>query len=105
MLGAIIAEDIALAGEATAEDAPKAQAPRRRSAERERAENELLVKEGDELTEEVFNRLRRQSIDTVKVFASYMTIDLRDETDAIERGERPVRRMLAVDVVDAETAK
>ena len=61
----------------------------------------LLVKEGDELTEEVFNRLRRQGIETVKVFASYMTIDLRDEQDAIERGERPVRRVLAVDVVDA----
>ena len=44
--------------------------------------------EGDELTEEVFNRLRRLNIDKVKVFASYTTIDLRDEMDAIERGER-----------------
>src|SRR5919202_796582 len=74
-------------------------------AERERAENVLLVKEGDELTEEVYNRLRRQKIDSVKVFASYMTVDLRDEVDAIERGERPARRVLALDAVDPETGE
>ena len=101
LLGAIIAEDIALPGEATAEDAPKART-KKAKAERERAENVLLVKEGDELTEEVFNRLRRQSIDTIKVFASHMKIDLRDEQDAIDRGEREVRRRLALDVVDSE---
>ena len=104
VLGAIIAEDIALPGEATAEDAPKARTKKAR-AERERAENILLVKEGDELTEEVLNRLRRQKIDSVKVFASYMTIDLRDEVDAIERGERPTRRVIAVDAVDPETGE
>src|SRR5881394_3774662 len=101
LFGAIIAEDIALPGEATAEDAPKART-KKAKAERERAENVLLVKEGDELTEEVYNRLRRQGIETVKVFASYMTIDLRDEMDAVERGERPVRRTIAVDVVTAD---
>ncbi len=101
LLGAIIAEDIALPGEATAEDAPKART-KKAKAERERAENVLLVKEGDELTEEVFNRLRRQGIDTIKVFSSHMRVDLRDEQDAIERGERDVRRRLALDVVDAD---
>ncbi len=101
LLGAIIAEDIALPGEATAEDAPKART-KKAKAERERAENVLLVKEGDELTEEVFNRLRRQNIDTIKVFSSHMRIDLRDEQDAIERGERDVRRRLALDVVDSD---
>ena len=104
VLGAIIAEDIALPGEATAEDAPKART-KKAKAERERAENILLVKEGDELTEEVFNRLRRQDINAVKVFASYTSVDMRDEIDAIERGERPVRRMLAVDVVDEESGE
>ena len=99
VIGAIIAEDIELPGEATAEDAPKART-KKAKAERERAENVMLVKEGDELTEEVYNRLRRQGIETVKVFASYMTIDLRDEMDAIERGERPTRRTIAIDVVD-----
>src|SRR4051812_12467847 len=101
VLGAIIAEDIALPGEATPEDAPKART-KKAKAERERSENVMLVKEGDELTEVVFNRLLRQGIKTVKVFASYMTVDLRDEADAVERGERPQRRVLAVDVVDAD---
>src|SRR5262249_27080054 len=91
----------ALPGEATAEDAPKART-KKAKAERERAENVLLVKEGDELTEEVYNRLRRQNIDSIKVFASHMKIDLRDEQDAIERGERETRRKLALDVVDSE---
>ena len=104
VLGAIIAEDITLAGEVTAEDAPKLKTKKAR-AERERGEAEMLVKEGDELTPEVYNRLRRLGVDSVRVFASYMTIDLRDETDAIERGERPVRRVLAVDVADAETGE
>src|SRR4051812_32404123 len=101
VIGAIIAEDIELPGEATAEDAPKART-KKAKAERERAENALLVKEGDELSEEVYNRLRRQGVNSVKVFASYMTVDLRDELDAIERQERPVRRALAVDVVTAD---
>src|SRR6195256_5565768 len=96
--GAIIAEDIELPGEATPEDAPKLRT-KKLKAERERAENALLVKEGDEVTEEVYNPLRRQGMESVKVFASYMTVDLRDEQDAIERGERPTRRTLAVDVV------
>src|SRR5665811_1191579 len=104
VLGAIVAEDITLAGEATAEDAPKLKTKKAR-AERERSETEMLVKEGDELTPAVYNRLRRLGVDTVRVFASYMTIDLRDETDAIERGERPVRRVLAVDVAEAETGE
>ncbi len=101
LFGAIIAEDIALPGEATAEDAPKART-KKAKAEREAAENVLLVKEGDELTEMVYNRLRRQNIDTIKVFASHMKVDLRDEQDAVERGERPVRRQLALDVVDSD---
>src|SRR5687767_9676923 len=104
VLGAIIAEDISLAGEAATPDAPKLKTKKAREA-KARAEAELLVKEGDELTEEVWNRLRRQKIDTVKVFASYTTVDLRDEMDAIERGERPTRRVLAVDVVDHESGE
>jgi len=104
VVGAIIAEDIELPGEATAEDAPKAKTKKAR-AERERSENVLLVRQGDELTEEVFNRLRRQKIDTVKVFASYTTVDVRDELEAIERQERPIPRVLAVDAIDPETGE
>src|SRR6185295_7305141 len=104
LLGAIIAENIALPGEATAEDAPKAKTKKARE-ERKRAEEQLLVREGDELTEEVLNRLKRQDITNVKVFASYMAIDLRDEQDAIERGERATRRVLAQDVVEPGTGE
>src|SRR5688500_6948764 len=104
VLGAIIAEDITLAGELHDPEAPKLKTKKAR-AERERAEAEMLVKEGDELTSEVYDRLRRLNIDTVKVFASYTLIDLRDEVDAIERGERPQRRVLATDVVEADTGE
>src|SRR6478609_6621914 len=104
VIGAIIAEDITLAGEAVDPEAPKAKTKKAR-AQAERDQSELLVKEGDELTEEVFNRLRRLNIDKVKVFASYTTIDLRDEVDAIERGERPVRRVIAVDAVEPESGE
>ena len=104
ILGAIIAEDVTLDGEAAAVDAPKPKT-KKAKAERERAEAELLVREGDELTEEVQNRLIRQGINTIKVFASYTTIDLRDEQEAIERGERESRRVLARDVVEAESGE
>ncbi|MFM8603034.1 MAG: DNA-directed RNA polymerase subunit beta [Gemmatimonadota bacterium] len=104
VIGAIIAEAVELPGEATAEDAPKAKTKKAR-AERERAESNLLVKEGDELTEEVFNRLRRQKIDKIKVFASYQTVDLRDELTAFESEERPQPRTLAMDVVDPTTGE
>jgi DNA-directed RNA polymerase subunit beta len=104
VLGAIIAEDITLAGTKHDPEAPKLKTKKARLA-LEREESELVVKEGDELTEEVFNRLRRLNIDKVKVFASYTTIDLRDEMDAIERGERAVRRVLAIDAVDPESGE
>jgi DNA-directed RNA polymerase subunit beta len=104
VLGAIIAEDITLAGTAHNPDAPKLKTKKARAA-LEREESELVVREGDELTEEVFNRLRRLNIDKVKVFASYTTIDLRDEMDAIERGERTVRRVIAVDAVEPESGE
>ena len=104
VIGAIIAEDLALAGEETAEDAPKARTKKAR-AERERAENELLVREGDELTEEIYNRLRRQGIESIKVFASYTTVDLRDELVAFDHGEREKPRELARDVIDATSGE
>jgi DNA-directed RNA polymerase subunit beta len=104
VVGAIIAEDINLAGEASDPEAPKLKTKKAR-AQRERDESELLVKEGDELTEEVFNRLRRLNIETVKVFASYTLVDLRDEMDAVERGERPARRTIAIDAVDNRTGE
>jgi DNA-directed RNA polymerase subunit beta len=105
VLGAIIAENITLAGEAVDPNAPRLKTKKART-QLERDQSELAVQEGDELTEEVYNRLRRLKIDKVKVFASYTMIDLRDEMDAIERGERADgRRVIAVDVVDPETGE
>src|SRR3954465_3023580 len=104
VLGAIIAEDINLAGTIHNPEAPKLKTKKARLA-LEREESELLVKEGDELTEEVFNRLRRLNIDKVKVFASYTTIDLRDEVDAIERGGGPPRRVIAGDAINVESGE
>ena len=104
VLGAIIAENITLAGEAVDPEAPRLKTKKART-QLERDQSELLVQEGDELTEEVFNRLRRLKIDKVKVFASYTTIDLRDEMDAIERGERPERRLIARDAVNVDSGE
>jgi DNA-directed RNA polymerase subunit beta len=104
VIGAIVAQTITLAGEDAVPDAPKLKTKKAR-AERERAESVLLVREGDELTEEVFNRLRRLKIDTIKVFASYAAVDLRDELDLIERGERTAPRIIAVDEMDPETGE
>ena len=104
VLGAILAEDVTLAGEAADPDAPKLKTKKARAAA-ERAAADLLVREGDELTEEVFNRLTRQGIKSIKVFSSYMTVDLRDEMDAIERGERTTPRVLSHDVVDPATGE
>src|SRR5919112_212603 len=58
LFGAIIAETLTLAGKEADPNAPKLKTKKAR-AEREAAENVMLVKEGDELTETVFNRLRR----------------------------------------------
>jgi DNA-directed RNA polymerase subunit beta len=104
VVGAVIAEDIALAGEEADPEAPKAKTKKARAAA-ERAASELLVHEGDELTDEVFNRLMRLGVKTIKVFASYMTVDLRDELDAIERSERPQPRVLSHDVMDPKTGE
>src|SRR3954465_11250013 len=94
VVGAIVAEDIELPGEATPADAPKART-KKAKAEREALENELLVRVGDELTESLFERLREARVKKIRVYASYMTVDIRDEADAVERGERPVRRVIA----------
>src|SRR5919112_1364731 len=105
--GAIIAEELVLAGQEIAADAPKPKTKKAR-AEREALENELTVRVGDELTESLFERLREAKVKKIRVYASYMTIDLRDELDAYERGEREGAesiRVLARDVVDPETGE
>jgi DNA-directed RNA polymerase subunit beta len=104
VIGAIIAEDVTLAGEAVDPDAPRLKTKKART-QQERNQADLAVKEGDILDEEVLNRLTRLNIKKIKVFASYTVIDLRDEIDAIERGEREERNIIAVDVVDPESGE
>src|ERR671921_2371479 len=104
LFGAIVAETLTLAGKETDPDAPKPKTKKAR-AEREAAEAELVVKEGDELSEQLVERLREARVKKIKVFASYMTVDLRDEQDAIDRGEREEPRVLARDVIDAESGE
>jgi DNA-directed RNA polymerase subunit beta len=89
ILGAIIAEDVTLEGEAPRQThrSPRPRRPRPNAS----APPPPPRREGDELTDEVLNRLVRQGIDTVKVFASYTQIDLRDELDAIDRGSATMR--------------
>src|SRR5690606_23614858 len=104
VLGAIVAEEVTLLGE---EPDPDAKVPKTKKAraEAERAAQDQLVRVGDELTDDVYNRLRRQGVETIKVFASYMRIDLRDELVALEDGERETPRGLAMDVIDPETGE
>ncbi|HET9002599.1 MAG TPA: DNA-directed RNA polymerase subunit beta, partial [Gemmatimonadaceae bacterium] len=104
LFGAIVAEELTLAGKESDPNAPKLKTKKAR-AEREAAEAELVVREGDELTEQLAERLREARVKKIKVFASYMTADLRDEQDAIDRGEREEPRVLARDVIDPDTGE
>src|ERR671921_792004 len=66
LFGAIVAETLTLAGKETDPDAPKPKTKKAR-AEREAAEAELVVKEGDELTEQLVERLREARVKKIKV--------------------------------------
>jgi DNA-directed RNA polymerase subunit beta len=66
---------------------------------------EPLAREGDELTAERYNAFRRAGITSLRVFARYTTLDLRDEqrpTTIRELEEKPI---LAFDVPDRETGE
>jgi DNA-directed RNA polymerase subunit beta len=67
---------------------------------------EPLAREGDELTLDVLQALRRAGIQTVMVFASYQRLVLADDEEeaATVRGAE-VRHVLAADVADAETGE
>ena len=104
LTGAIIAEVVMLPGKAHDPNAPRLKTKKAR-AELEAAEAERTIAIGTELTDELVDRLRELKYRKVKVFASYMTADLRAEQDAHERGEREETRTLARDVVDEESGE
>jgi len=104
LAGAIIAEPLTLPGREHDPDAPKPKT-KKAKAEQAAAEAERTIAVGTELTDELTERLRELKYRKVKVFASYATVDLRDELDAIERGERDEPHVLARDVVDATSGE
>jgi DNA-directed RNA polymerase subunit beta len=104
LAGAIIAEQIVLPGREHDPDAPKPKT-KKAKAEQAAAEAERTIQVGTELTEELAERLRELKYKKIKVFASYTTVDIRDELDAMERGEREEPATLARDVVDPTTGE
>jgi DNA-directed RNA polymerase subunit beta len=64
-----------------------------------------LMREGDDLTVERYNALRRAGVGAVRVFARYTTIDLRDEERPTTMRELDERQVLAFDVPDPETGE
>src|ERR1700704_559633 len=66
---------------------------------------EPLAREGDELTPEKYNQLRRAGVKTVRVFARYTSLDLRDDALPTTTRERQGPYVLAFDVADPETGE
>src|SRR3989338_8290500 len=71
----------------------------------ETAGGEPLAREGDELTPERYNALRRAGVKAVRVYTRYATIDLRDEERPVTVREREELPVLAFDVPDPETGE
>ncbi len=73
-------------------------------ANTEDAAGEPLGAVGDELTEDRLGALREAGVRTVRVFAGYTTLDLRDEEQPTSTRDRQVP-VLAHDVADRETGE
>ena len=71
----------------------------------ETADGEPLAREGDELTPERYNALRRAGVKTVRVYTRYATIDLRDDDRPVTVREREELPILAFDVPEPETGE
>src|SRR5437773_1095657 len=63
---------------------------------------EALAHEGDELTPESYNELRRAGVKAARVFARYSSVDLREEERPTTVREREDKQVLAFDVPDPE---
>ena len=72
---------------------------------RDPRDEEPLMRECEEITEERYNALREAGVKSVRVFARYATIDLRDEEHPTAMRERPERLVLAFDVPDPKTGE
>src|SRR5919109_1544760 len=65
---------------------------------------EPLGEVGDELTQERLNEMRHKGVKTVKVFAGYTTIDVREEEQPTTTRDRH-NHVLAFDVAEPETGE
>ncbi len=68
-------------------------------------DDEPLGREGEDISPERYNALRKAGIKTVRVFARYAAVDLRDEDRPTTVREHPERLVLAWDVPDPETGE
>ncbi len=74
-------------------------------ADPEADEGAPLAREGDELTVERFNELRKAGVKSLRVFARYTTIDLRDDDLPTTVRDHSERNVLAFDVPDPGTGE
>src|SRR5262247_1328804 len=68
----------------------------------ENKKGDPLARVGDELTLERFNAFRRAGITSVRVFAGYTTLDLREDAQPTTTQQTPSKYVLAFDVADSD---
>jgi len=68
----------------------------------ENKKGEPLARVGDELVLERFNAFRRAGITSVKVFAGYTSLDLREDAQPTTTQQTPTKYVLAFDVADPD---
>src|SRR6267142_400779 len=68
----------------------------------ENKKGEPLARVGDELVLERFNAFRRAGITSVKVFAGYTSLDLREDAPPTTTQQTPTKYVLAFDVADPD---
>jgi len=68
----------------------------------ENKKGEPLARVGDELVLERFNAFRRAGITSVKVFAGYTSLDLREDAQPTTTQQAPSKYVLAFDVADPD---
>src|SRR5919197_1453377 len=68
----------------------------------ENKKGEPLARIGDELTLERFNAFRRAGITSVRVFAGYTSLDLREDAQPTTTQQAPSKYVLAFDVADPD---
>src|SRR5947208_1673038 len=71
----------------------------------ENKKGEPLSRVGYELVLERFNAFRRAGITSVKVFAGYTSLDLREDAQPTTTQQSPSKYVLAFDVADPETGE